>query len=97
LEQGPVQAHHKAAYRQGAPRANDKAVFKDHAASPPHDEPATNLQNISSNHQLFLLFRDKEEEVKSSCLYAEREVKNHATATQLARSLGSRVAYKNFT
>lgn len=55
-----------------APR-HAHGAFRDHANSLPHHKPATNLQNICSHHQLFLLFRDKEDkEVKSSCLYTEK-------------------------
>lgn len=45
----------------GSTRANDKAQFREHTAALLHHEPAPNLQNICSNHQLFLLFGDKED------------------------------------
>lgn len=52
--------HKMRGHRQEAPGANDKAWFKDHTTSLLHQKPAPNLQNICSNHQLFLLLRDKE-------------------------------------
>lgn len=49
-----------------------EALCQDRAISLLNYKPATNLQNSCSSRQHFLLFKDKEEEVKSSCLYVER-------------------------
>lgn len=71
LEEEPVWAEHGVACRKEAPRQATRSSVRRPWLFP-SCKPATNLQNSCSNRQRFLLFRDKEEEVKSSCLYAER-------------------------